>query len=201
MSSPPNVVKLALESICFLLGENVGTDWKAIRGVMIKDDFISRILGFDTERVTSETVSSMEKYIKNPDWDFEKVVFYENTTRFLIGFFWNIFILFRQTFFKVNRASTACGPMVKWVKAQLLYADMLNKVDPLRNELKRLEQDAQLKTKKGEEVKATIASLEQSIAAYKEEYAQLIGQAETIKADLATVEEKVCYIFIMAIYE
>lgn len=72
---------------------------------------------------------------------------------------------------------------------------MLNKVDPLRNELKRLEQDALLKTKKGEEVKATIASLEQSIAAYKEEYAQLIGQAETIKADLATVEEKVYHSF------
>lgn len=81
--------------------------------------------------------------------------------------------------------------MVKWVKAQLLYSNMLNKVDPLRNELKRLEQDAVVKTKKGDEVKATIVSLEQSIAAYKEEYAQLIGQAETIKADLANVEEKV----------
>lgn len=32
MGNPPAVVKLALESICLLLGENA-TDWKAIRQV------------------------------------------------------------------------------------------------------------------------------------------------------------------------
>lgn len=94
-------------------------------------------------------------------------------------------------YFQVNRASSACGPMVKWMKAQLLYSDMLRRVEPLRNELKRLEDDAKIKTEKGEELKKTISQLEHSIAAYKEEYAQLIGQAETIKADLATVKEKV----------
>lgn len=73
MSSPPGPVKLALESICLLMGENVGTDWKAIRTVMVKDDFIPRILGFDTERVTADTIASMEKYVQNPDWEFEKV--------------------------------------------------------------------------------------------------------------------------------
>ena len=37
---------------------------------------------------------------------------------------------------QMNRASLACGPMVKWAIAQLQYAEMLKKVDPLRNELK-----------------------------------------------------------------
>ena len=64
-------------------------------------------------------------------------------------------------------------------------------MDPLRNELKRLESDANKKTKEGEEVKERIIALEQSIGSYKEEYAQLIGQAEHIKSDLASVEEKV----------
>lgn len=82
--------------------------------------------------------------------------------------------------------------MIKWMKAQLLYSDMLRKVEPLRNELERLEIDAKAKTAKGKDLKNTIAKLEQSIAAYKDEYAQLIGQAEAIKADLATVKEKVC---------
>uniref|UniRef100_A0A1I7Y6V7 Dynein heavy chain, cytoplasmic n=1 Tax=Steinernema glaseri TaxID=37863 RepID=A0A1I7Y6V7_9BILA len=163
MASPPPAVKLALESICLLLGENVGTDWKAIRGVMVKDDFMPRILGFDTDNISPEILSAMSRYISNPDWDFEKV----------------------------NRASQACGPMVKWAKAQLLYSDMLHRVEPLRNELRRLEKDASAKTKKGEEVKKTIAELEHSIATYKDEYAILIGQAESIKADLATVKEKV----------
>ncbi|KIH52290.1 hypothetical protein ANCDUO_17609, partial [Ancylostoma duodenale] len=163
MASPPVMVKLALEAICILLGENVGTDWKAIRGVMVKDDFMPRILAFDTDSITTDILKQMDKYVNNPDWDFDKV----------------------------NRASQACGPMVKWAKAQLLYSGMLHKVEPLRNELKRLESDAKKKTTEGNEVKARIAQLEQSIAAYKEEYAQLIGQAESIKMDLATVQEKV----------
>ncbi|VDN21510.1 unnamed protein product [Gongylonema pulchrum] len=100
MASPPQPVRLALESICLLLGENVGTDWKAIRGVMVKDDFMPRILNFDTDSISPETLKLMEKYIRNPDWDFEK--------------------------------------------AQLLYSDMLRKVEPLRNELLRLEKDAKV---------------------------------------------------------
>ncbi|KAK6049005.1 ATPase family protein [Cooperia oncophora] len=144
------------------LKEMLADQQKAIRGVMVKDDFMPRILAFDTDSITTDILKQMDKYVNNPDWDFDKV----------------------------NRASQACGPMVKWAKAQLLYSGMLHKVEPLRNELKRLESDAKKKTTEGNEVKARIAQLEQSIAAYKEEYAQLIGQAESIKMDLATVQEK-----------
>ncbi|CEF66963.1 Dynein heavy chain, cytoplasmic [Strongyloides ratti] len=163
MLSPPNPVKLALESICMLLKESVTSDWKTIRSVVVRDDFINKILTFNTDQISFSTLETMRKYTENPEFDYEKV----------------------------NRASVACGPLLKWVKAQLLYSEMLNKVGPLRNELMRLEKDAELKTKKGEEVKQTIVELEQRIAAYKEEYAVLIGQGETIKADLATVKEKV----------
>ncbi len=66
----------------------------------------------------------MAKYFTNPDWEFEKV----------------------------NRASLACGPMVKWARAQISYADMLHKVDPLRNELKRLKKTASDTKARGAEV-------------------------------------------------
>ncbi|CAJ0934299.1 unnamed protein product, partial [Mesorhabditis belari] len=163
MASPPTLVKISLEAMMIMLHENVGTDWKAIRAVMVRDDFMSRILNYDADQVTPELIKAIDKYINNPDWEFEKV----------------------------NRASQACGPMVKWARAQLLYSEMLHKVGPLRNELKRLESDAERKTKEGEEVKTRIGQLEQSIGAYKDEYAQLIGQAENIKADLAAVQIKV----------
>jgi dynein heavy chain 1 len=46
MNSPPFPVKLALESICFLLGESA-LDWKSIRSVIIRDNFIPTIINFD----------------------------------------------------------------------------------------------------------------------------------------------------------
>lgn len=43
------------------------------------------------------------------------------------------------TYEAVNRASKACGPLVKWVIAQIQFADMLMKIGPLRGELGDLE--------------------------------------------------------------
>ncbi|KAL3119212.1 hypothetical protein niasHT_003499 [Heterodera trifolii] len=162
MASPPNAVKIAMEVICLLLGEKQ-TEWKSIRAIMVKDDFIPRILQFNTDSITPEITEKMKQYEDNPDWEFEKV----------------------------NRASVACGPIVKWARAQLFYAKMLIKIEPLNSELKRLEKDAEEKTVKGEELKHKIEALENRIQELKDEYAQLIGEAKHIKRDLQVVQEKV----------
>lgn len=60
----------------------------------------------------------MSRYLSNPDYNYEKA----------------------------NKASVACGPLVKWAIAQVSYADMLQKVDPLREELRKNE-DEMLKNK------------------------------------------------------
>ena len=70
---------------------------------------------------------------------------------------------------------------------------MLKRVEPLRNELQKLEDDAKDNKSKAEEVEQMIRDLEASIARYKEEYAVLISEAQAIKADLAAVEAKVTH--------
>ena len=72
---------------------------------------------------------------------------------------------------------------------------MLKRVEPLRNELGALEEQANENKLKGQEVMKLIADLEKSISKYKEEYAVLISQSEAIKADLSAVELKVEYYF------
>lgn len=56
MANPPAVVKLALESVCELLNESA-TDWKAIRGILVKDSFISSIVNLETDKITYATLS------------------------------------------------------------------------------------------------------------------------------------------------
>ncbi|XP_031685072.1 cytoplasmic dynein 1 heavy chain 1 isoform X2 [Oncorhynchus kisutch] len=163
MTNPPPTVKLALESICLLLGEETN-DWKKIRQVIVRDNFITNIVNFVSEDMSESIREKMKKnYMSNPNFNYEMV----------------------------NRASLACGPMVKWAIAQLNYADMLKRVEPLRNELQKLEDDAMDNKSKAEEVEQMIHDLESSIARYKEEYAVLISEAQAIKADLAAVEAKV----------
>ena len=68
---------------------------------------------------------------------------------------------------------------------------MLKKVEPLREELNSLENQAETNKRRGDEVKTLITQLEHSISSYKEEYAQLIAQAQAIKSDLENVQAKV----------
>ncbi|XP_069984452.1 dynein heavy chain, cytoplasmic isoform X4 [Penaeus vannamei] len=163
MANPPPMVKLALESICLLLGEAT-SDWKTIKSIIMKDNFINTVVNFNTDDMPDDIREKMRnKYISNPDYNFEKV----------------------------NRASLACGPMVKWAIAQIEFADMLKRVEPLRNELQSLQDQASENKKKHEDVKTLINRLERSIAAYKDEYAVLISQAQAIKTDLENVQAKV----------
>lgn len=163
MVNPPAAVKLGLESICLILDQET-SDWKVIRGIIVKDNFINTIINFQTDKITPQIKEKMKtRFLSNPDYEFNKV----------------------------NNASQACGPLVKWATAQIQYADMLHKVEPLREELKSLEQAAQVNESKANELDIVIAQLEKSIAQYKQEYAELISQAQSIKSDLNSVESKV----------
>jgi dynein heavy chain 1 len=51
LPNPSSTIKLALESICILLNQEAN-DWKAIRAVIIKENFINMILNFNAETIT-----------------------------------------------------------------------------------------------------------------------------------------------------
>eukprot|EP00051_Salpingoeca_urceolata_P022682 m.374607 g.374607 ORF g.374607 m.374607 type:complete len:4614 (-) comp20005_c1_seq14:242-14083(-) len=163
LHNPPTAIKLAMESIMCLLGEGE-MDWKAIRTAIVRDDFINRILDFDSQMISEETRKEMDsRFIKNSDYSAERA----------------------------DRASKACGPLVKWAIAQCSYAKMLHSIEPLRNELQSLETETALMREQQEEVKVLVSELEQSIGVYKDEYAVLISDVQAIKTDLSTVSSKV----------
>jgi dynein heavy chain 1, cytosolic len=164
MQNPPEAVKLAMESVCSLLGNKVD-GWRSVQAVIRKDDFIASIVNYDNERqMTRALRHKMEtEYLSNPAFTFEIV----------------------------NRASKACGPLVQWVSAQVNYSSILDRVGPLRDEVKALQGQAQETRVKAETITEMIDELEKSIARYKEEYAALISQTQSIKNEMSRVESKV----------
>ena len=100
LANPPNTVKMAMESICMLIGET-STDWKSIRQIIVKDNFIPTIVNFSTEDITEEARQKMKKeYLSDPNYNFETV----------------------------NHASRACGPLVKWAIAQVMACIFISSV-------------------------------------------------------------------------
>ncbi|KAH0545547.1 hypothetical protein FGG08_000378 [Glutinoglossum americanum] len=164
MGSPPAGVKLALESVCTLLGHRVDS-WKTIQGIIRRDDFIASIVNYDNEKQMTRNLrlKMRNEYLSKDDFTYEKV----------------------------NRASKACGPLVQWVEAQVNYSEILDRVGPLREEVGQLEEQALQTKAEAQAIENTINNLEQSIATYKSEYAALISETQAIKTEMSRVQYKV----------
>ncbi|KAF7903405.1 uncharacterized protein EAF01_006454 [Botrytis porri] len=164
MGNPPQGVKLALDSVCTLLGHKIES-WKTVQGIIRKDDFIASIVNYDNERQMTKNlrVKMRNEFLSNDDFTYEKV----------------------------NRASKACGPLVQWVQAQVNYSEILDRVGPLREEVGLLEEQALQTKAEAQTIENTINTLEQSIATYKTEYAALISETQAIKSEMSKVQFKV----------
>ncbi|SCO85337.1 probable dynein heavy chain, cytosolic [Fusarium oxysporum] len=164
MGNPPQGVRLAMDAVCTLLGHRIN-DWKAVQGIVRKDDFIASILMFDNARQMTKALRNKMRndFLSNPEFTFEKV----------------------------NRASKACGPLVQWVSAQVNYFDILDRVGPLKLEVEELEEKALNTKADAKAVQNKIADLESSINRYKTEYAALISETQSIKAEMSKVQFKV----------
>lgn len=164
MGNPPEAVKLTMESVCILVGYDVSS-WRDVQLAIRKDDFIPSLVSYDNEeQLTNEIRHYMEEtYLSRPDYNFETV----------------------------NRASKACGPLVQWVKAQLLYHSVLKNVDPLKEELTILENGARKTKAQIRALQQMVVELEESIEEYKRSYSSLIRNTEHIKTEMETVELKV----------
>ena len=164
MSSPPAGVKLALEAVCVLLGHRV-IGWKDIQQIVRRDDFIGTIVNYDNEKQMTAThrTKMRNEYLSSEDFTYERV----------------------------NRASKACGPLVKWVTAQVSYSEILDRVGPLRAEVGELEEQMLDKEASAQAINDKIKGLETSIRTYKTEYADLINETQGIKNEISRVQSKV----------
>lgn len=164
MANPPEAVKSAMESVCTLLGHKIDS-WRTVQGIIRRDDFIQRIVNFDTGSQLSRQLRELMKkeFISRPTYNFETV----------------------------NRASKACGPLVKWTIAQVRFSEILDKVEPLRNEVNSLEEQANATKEQAQLTIKMISELETSIEKYKDEYAALIRETQAIKTEMERVQSKV----------
>lgn len=92
---------------------------------------------------------------------------------------------------KVTRSSKACGPLYQWAESQIKYSTIYNSIQPLREEVEKLEHDAKVANDEKERLESEVAGLESSIANYKSEYATLIRDVEALKHEMEVVTTKV----------
>ena len=163
MTNPPSPVKLAMESVCILLGHRVD-GWKSVQSLIRRDDFISTVVNLDTAHIPQALRERLQReYLDRPEYNIDSIY----------------------------RASSACGPLARWVLAQIHYAHILESVGPLRAQVQILEEQASLTRQEAIKADATVAELEESIDSFKREYASLISETQALSNEMHTVEARV----------
>ncbi|ODV89200.1 hypothetical protein CANCADRAFT_32533 [Tortispora caseinolytica NRRL Y-17796] len=156
MNNPPEAVKLTLEAVCTMLGFQADT-WRSVQAIIRRDDFIASIINFDSSQaISADFISYLrEKYFDSTVMNYETV----------------------------SRASKACGPLFQWAKAQLAYMNILEQVAPLRLEVEALEDEASHARARVQAIDEMIKEVEQLISQYKDDYALLIAEVQSLKAE------------------
>ena len=79
----------------------------------------------------------------------------------------------------------------QWAESQIKYSTIYNNIQPLREEVSRLEEAATSVRGEKEKIEEEVAQLENSIARYKADYASLIRDVEALKSEMEVVTTKV----------
>jgi dynein heavy chain 1 len=112
MRNPPKLVQLTLEAVLVLLGQRVG-EWADIQKSVRNENFIKDVLDFDSTKVGLKQLEDVQRRYMSDDSVGVEQVFH---------------------------ASKACGPLFQWAESQLAYCAVVQRISPLRDEVRSLEQ-------------------------------------------------------------
>eukprot|EP00931_Biecheleriopsis_adriatica_P034702 TRINITY_DN20021_c0_g5_i1.p1 TRINITY_DN20021_c0_g5~~TRINITY_DN20021_c0_g5_i1.p1 ORF type:complete len:4603 (-),score=1119.02 TRINITY_DN20021_c0_g5_i1:34-13842(-) len=166
MNKPPEHVKMAMEAVVLMVRPDTPPDkvtWEAVRKIMRDANFIPSMLEYDADSLKDSTRDLLKKkYLGSKAWDLQRI----------------------------KQASRMAGPVAQWVECQLQFADLLNMMEPMRNELKEMQVQADNNKVELDRCNAEVAEMEKRIQQYKEQYAALITSVEQIKNEMQSVNEK-----------
>eukprot|EP01155_Anaeramoeba_flamelloides_P010253 Anaeramoba_flamelloidesa325155_517.p1 GENE.a325155_517~~a325155_517.p1 ORF type:complete len:3661 (-),score=1024.13 a325155_517:18-11000(-) len=162
-SKPKEPIKKTILAVCKFLGHG-DIDWTKCKHIMAQSTFIASILDFTTEKLDARCRDQIENSMQN-DSEFSES--------------------------RVKRASTPCSHLRNWLAAQIEYSKVITMVGPLKREVRRLTQAANIIQVKLKEQKKMINNIERAIEQYAREYQELMTQSGQFKHEIKIVGTKV----------
>lgn len=147
--NPSANIKLGLESLIALVKNMTkAPNWaNEVLPALRQEGFKNSILNFDKDHISPKCKAFvMNNYISLPNYDI-------------------------ASFYK---ASKALGPLAEWTKSILEYADIFERIAPMREELEALEQEKAFMVEESEQIAAEIVNLTQSKDQMQSEFSELV---------------------------
>lgn len=132
---PPENVRIALEPvIALILSMTSKPDWKTIQEELKKPTFKTSVIEFNKDKITKKCKAFIFNTFLQNEADYDIDAFY--------------------------KASKAAGPLAKWLKSIIEYADIFEKITPLRKEVDDLSLEQEQMSSGLENVVAEIVNLQ-----------------------------------------
>eukprot|EP01063_Lacrimia_lanifica_P037885 TRINITY_DN7923_c0_g2_i1.p1 TRINITY_DN7923_c0_g2~~TRINITY_DN7923_c0_g2_i1.p1 ORF type:complete len:2747 (+),score=1343.32 TRINITY_DN7923_c0_g2_i1:292-8241(+) len=160
-ATPPETIRKVMEVVTTLLGRKA-KDWKGVKEVMNREGFLKDLATFDSKKISQRAIAEVEKYLQDP----------------------------KLTTTSVYKASKACGPLFDWSAAQMEYAKILTRIEPLTRHIAALSAEMETTVASLDQTKVRIVELEKSVAKMQVEFIEKTERAEQLKIEMRETQSQ-----------
>jgi dynein heavy chain 2, cytosolic len=158
LTAPPEAIADVLAAVLMLLGVQ-DLSWLSMKKFLgnrgVKDD----ILNFNAKGISDELRKNVSKMIKKKSESFEAA--------------------------NITRVSVAAAPMAAWVKANIRYSLVIEKIEPLEAELEQEIYKLEQSQKRLQKCEDELRELDDRVGALKQEFSEKTAETERLKRNLA----------------
>ncbi|CAH2225380.1 cytoplasmic dynein 2 heavy chain 1 [Pelobates cultripes] len=159
---PPDVIRDILEGVLRLMGI-FDTSWVSMKSFLAKRGVREEIVTFDVRNITKEIRASVEELLEKNSASFDPK--------------------------NAKRASAAAAPLASWVKANVQYSHVLEKIQPLENEQAGLQSNFRRIEEKKQRLEDQLNTVGQRVAELKEKFQTRTTEAAKLEAELSKAQE------------
>ncbi|CEF67356.1 Dynein heavy chain domain and Dynein heavy chain, P-loop containing D4 domain and Dynein heavy chain, coiled coil stalk domain and P-loop containing nucleoside triphosphate hydrolase domain-containing protein [Strongyloides ratti] len=157
LRAPPEAIRDILQAVLLFMGI-MDTSWEAMRKFLGKSGVKDEIINFDARKITTTASNKVSNLMKQKSASFEEK--------------------------NAKRASVAAAPLASWVKANLQYAEILEKIQPLEKEKEKLIKNLQKSKNQMDNLSKGLTTIDAKVGQLKENFEELMKEATQIKIDL-----------------
>ncbi|XP_053095782.1 cytoplasmic dynein 2 heavy chain 1 isoform X3 [Pangasianodon hypophthalmus] len=161
---PPDVIRDILEGVLRLMGI-FDTSWVSMKSFLAKRGVREDIVTFDARNITHEIRESVEELLHRNRASFDPK--------------------------NAKRASAAAAPLAAWVKANVQYSHVLEKIQPLETEQAGLMENLRKTESRMSKLEAQLNSVGERVSELKDKFQCRTTEAAKLEADVSRAQETI----------
>ncbi|KAF7250799.1 Cytoplasmic dynein 2 heavy chain 1 [Varanus komodoensis] len=161
---PPDIIRDILEGVLRLMGI-FDTSWVSMKSFLAKRGVREDIATFDARNIPKEIRENVEELLAKNKASFDPK--------------------------NAKRASIAAAPLAAWVKANVQYSYVLERIQPLETEQAGLEANLRKTEERKQKLEDLVNSVGQKVAELKDRFQARTSEAAKLEAEVAKAQETV----------